>query len=1164
MGPLGQPLVDDLHGFLASGRRRRVLDALAREQTAGALLGLHGHRESGHASPLRLGEIGDPAALRRVGDVVIAILGRRHVPCRGGREPDWLLTLLREAHGTPTAGREGAGHLSLGVIAAACHSDGDDERRLIDDLAGEMGDVVVPLVGLADLLERHPDAVTAYLDVSGTRVIRTRLCRLRDTGASASASLARLVELACDPRLLVQHPARTILEAHWPDALDKLRELAASPAPLVRMEALSLLHLHGGDGERAFLEGRLESESEAPVAGELDRLLGRSEADPARGELLHLPERERLAPPGPLTDAQRAALRTLADELTRIRATESPTLETEPPDVDAIVEGLECPRPWDAPPERRLTSAPWSHRDRLLRVCIRTARWPLIHLVRLLHHFHYWGPLSDWTRPHLTHARSAHGEPWELRDVDDAGTWAGLAPGEFALARVELIRADWYSWGPAATWPLYMEQLGLLAHALQSGQPARVAWLREPVDVALAALATFPRLPRAVVPTLWEFAFGPGSLLRDRTQRLLDAEPDVVVRVSKALQARKHEHRAIAARWLARLKNPAAIPALERAIGKERTDTAKAEMLTALAAHGCELSAYDNPAARLDDAVRGLRRVPKAMQPLMDLVLPTVRWEDSGAVVDQRIVRWWLLKAAKRGDPAPDALLEMQIAQLDTNDALALGDAVISVWCLGSIVNSSREFRIPKDEVLEHIPARYQHRIHELVPALPASGWPPVMAHPLTSPIKVKGILGIVAACGGPGPADHAEEFLRTWYGWFSAQCKALLRMLAFTEHPTATQVLLSTAARFRTAGIRDAADTELHGLAERRGWTPAELADRTIPSGELDSNGEHRLAYVASGSASPDEAPSPTRSFVVTVNDALKVELLDDSGGPISKLPVVRPGECEDGANQAEKERKRVARAIRGVVKHQKTRLYQAMCAERVWDEPTWRTYLLAHPIVGRMCRHLVWRVEVGTEGSSVPAFVAADGSFFGTDDLPLDGPVTRISLAHTAVLSETERSACMTAVQKLSLRPPLQQFPTHFAEVGDEAEWEAAIASIEGFVVPIKKLHTLATRRGYQRGPADEGAGFFSTYAKQFPDSRLQGVLQTTSTPVSPMTGDVALVELRLESAAAPVGGARGPVALRSAPAVTIAELRADAAAFAAVGNGFDAGWRKRFEGY
>src|SRR5262249_28244973 len=147
---------------------------------------------------------------------------------------------------------------------------------------------------------------------------------------------------------------------------------------------------------------------------------------------------------------------------------------------------------------------------------------------------------------------------------------------------------------------------------------------------------------------------------------------------------------------------------------------------------------------------------------------------------------------------------------------------------------------------------------------------------------------------------------LKDWYGMRAAQCKALLQMLSWVEHPSAIQVVLSTATRFRTAGIRKVAEECVHEIAERRGWTVDELADRTIPTAGLDDAGVIDLSY-------------GPRSFRARLDDKLSIALETAEGKSIANLPEPRSDDDDAVAKEAKQQLSRARKEVKTVVKQQR-----------------------------------------------------------------------------------------------------------------------------------------------------------------------------------------------------------------------------------------------------
>ena len=97
-------------------------------------------------------------------------------------------------------------------------------------------------------------------------------------------------------------------------------------------------------------------------------------------------------------------------------------------------------------------------------------------------------------------------------------------------------------------------------------------------------------------------------------------------------------------------------------------------------------------------------------------------------------------------------------------------------------------------------------------------------------------------------------------------------------------------------------------------------------------------------------------------------------------------------------------------------------------------------------------------------------------------------------------------------------------------------------------------ATKRGYQRGPAEDG-GWFCTYTKSFASAGLDVVIEFTGNtlPEENVAAAVRALTFRATSRR------RSDVALAEVPPVLLAEAYADYLHVAA-GGSFDADWEKK----
>ncbi len=140
-------------------------------------------------------------------------------------------------------------------------------------------------------------------------------------------------------------------------------------------------------------------------------------------------------------------------------------------------------------------------------------------------------------------------------------------------------------------------------------------------------------------------------------------------------------------------------------------------------------------------------------------------------------------------------------------------------------------------------------------------------------------------------------------------QCKALVRMLSCIERGTAIQLLLMVATRFRTKGIQQEAELCVHELAERKGWTVDELADRTIPTAGFDDGPELTLDY-------------GSRAFTARLNDEGLITLYDENDAPLKALPDARKDDDADKVKSAKE------MALRGEKSGEEYRRHAERCA--------------------------------------------------------------------------------------------------------------------------------------------------------------------------------------------------------------------------------------------
>ncbi|MCP6379968.1 HEAT repeat domain-containing protein, partial [Klebsiella pneumoniae] len=79
---------------------------------------------------------------------------------------------------------------------------------------------------------------------------------------------------------------------------------------------------------------------------------------------------------------------------------------------------------------------------------------------------------------------------------------------------------------------------------------------------------------------------------RVSAQNLLETLPNIHTSAQEGLSSAKQEIRVTAIEWLARLKNPESLPALNALLKKEKREVVRASLLTALEQLGEDISSY--------------------------------------------------------------------------------------------------------------------------------------------------------------------------------------------------------------------------------------------------------------------------------------------------------------------------------------------------------------------------------------------------------------------------------------------------------------------------------------------------------------------------------------------------------------------------------------------
>ena len=602
------------------------------------------------------------------------------------------------------------------------------------------------------------------------------------------------------------------------------------------------------------------------------------------------------------------------------------------------------------------------------------------------------GPSGLWWRAtqDLEPYRRRCPEPFGLREVD--AVVVSLAGGQTGLAAdAYLCNNRWRSfcdWEPAAVWPLFAERPEILQEVLS---PSKGGADRR--ENAFKVLGMFPKLPPGFIPVLWDIALGESKAERPLAQTALTAVPDKAAKVVVALGDGRQAVRAAAAEWLGQIGDPAVIEALKQAVRKEKQESVKGVLMTALEALGADVNEFLDRGALSEEAKKGLaRKRPSGMGwfPLDNL--PPLHWQDTGEVVDPQIVQWWVVQAAQQKSAVPGPVLRRFLAMCRKHETAALAKFVLSAWIGRDTSTMSHEEAAAKArQQTDAMWARHgqnpqwTRHYKDDKENLYRIYYQNFSTQLLCSASGQKGMLALVAAAGDGDCVKMAEQYIRKWFGNRLAQCKALVEVLAWAPHPLGVQVLLSLGARFRTKAVRKAAAEHVQALADREGWTIDELADRTIPDAGFERPTDENGVPVGDEAVlTLDYGP---RKFAVRLNDELEPVVTNEDGKTLKSAPAAGKQDDAEKAKAARKAFTGAKKMVKEVVKRQTERLYEALCTQRTWRFEDWRRYLANHPIAGRLCVRLAWAAfspsprplslqgEGGARRRTLPRLLPADG---------------------------------------------------------------------------------------------------------------------------------------------------------------------------------------------
>jgi hypothetical protein len=688
-------------------------------------------------------------------------------------------------------------------------------------------------------------------------------------------------------------------------------------------------------------------------------------------------------------------------------------------------------------------------------------------------------------------------------------------------------------------WPYVAENFDELKafNSLDTSRPV--------LPAALALLGCLPETPAHYFQALFEIALTAKNAARNNARALIDNATELEARLLKALDDGRNMVRSAAAEWLADRRSPKAVDALLKRLKKEKSAAVRADLISAIRRLGGDLSSILGADVLVAEAEKGLVDARVKMPSWLDLTrMPAVRFLNCAAA-PEKLLHWWIAFAVKLKDPSATAQFGLYLDQLTADDARSF-----STWLLESWIAHDINFANLQEAATKHAHANLhsrwkaeERRTGERVnySSIQEQLRAEILDPDMVSAIGDKGLLALACRADPVMSAQKVRAFLKN-HGRRSHQAMALLDLLAGNGHPAALQVLIAAAVRLKQKSTQKHANDIVTRIAEDRGWTVDELADRTIPTAGFDEDGVLDLPCGEDG-----------KVYTAHLEPKLAITLRNPDGRSVTALPA---GEDETTA-ESKKLLSTAKKELKQIAEMQTQRLRDAMAETRSWQAMDWVEYFHDHPVMRQLCVRLVWE-GLSSEGTPCGLFrLTANGDFIDVHHQPVAlSAYDSIRLAHGTLVAAEAGEAWAKHLASSEIKPLFAQFGGIRKPLDESDLAQTEIVDRKGWLSDSFTLRGIGTKLGYEKIASDGGG--CSEYEKTFPKQGLIASISYTGSHAVEENIPAAVIALSFREYR---GSDRygKTVALSEVPPVLRAECHADYHAMAAKGQ-FDPAWESK----
>ncbi|MBL9152560.1 MAG: DUF4132 domain-containing protein [Verrucomicrobiales bacterium] len=344
------------------------------------------------------------------------------------------------------------------------------------------------------------------------------------------------------------------------------------------------------------------------------------------------------------------------------------------------------------------------------------------------------------------------------------------------------------------------------------------------------------------------------------------------------------------------------------------------------------------------------------------------------------------------------------------------------------------------------------------------------------APSKEKWALGAIGHLGADGCVLKLTPLIRDWPGESQHQRAVYgLEVLRAVGSDTALMALNGIAQKLKFQGLKEKAKTMMEGIAEARGFTREQLADRIVPDCGLDEKGGRVF----------DFGP---RQFSFVLGPEMKPLVRDATGKVKSDLSAPNKSDDADKAEAAVAEWKLLKKTLKEALKVQASRLEEAMITGRRWTAEEFDQLVVKHPLMINLARQLVFGAY-DEKGALLGTFrVTEDQSLADCRDDACELPATAtgVGVIHPAHLDAETKSAWGQILSDYEIIPPFQQLGREICHPEPADLDKTEITRFKGPKIPGIVVYGILERSLWVKDtPAD--AGGFMQHSKYFPSAEV-----------------------------------------------------------------------------